>query len=100
MRRSEAGFVAAVAGAVLVAAGAAAFHPTWLPVAGGAVALLAGLLSLGTRGSLVLAVVGGWMVLSAFLPWAAAPWNLMLGGLAVVALGFLSGAAGAAAPDG
>lgn len=100
MRRSEAGFVAAVTGAVLVAAGAAAFHPTWLPVTGGAVALLAGLLSLGRRGSLMLALVGAWMVLSAFLPWAAAPWNLMLGGLAVVALGFLSGAAGAAASDG
>lgn len=100
MRRSEAGFAAAVAGAVLVACGAASYQPAWLPAAGGAVAIVSGVVTLGQRGSLLLALAGGWMILSAFLPWAAAPWNLMLGGLALLGLGFTSGATGAVAPGG
>lgn len=100
MARRESGFVAAVVGALLVACGAAAYHPAWLLAAAGAVAVLAGLLAVGQRGSLPLALAGGWLILPVFLPWAAAPWNAMLGGLALLAFGFASGAEGTASRAG
>ena len=100
MSRSATGFGASVAGALLVACGAAAYAPGWVLAAGGAVALLSGLASLGRRGSLLLGLAGAWLLVSAFLPWAAAPWNLMAGGLVVLGLGFLVGATWTPPEDG
>lgn len=97
MKRQDSGFAAAVAGAVLVSAGALQLLSGGLVTAVGAAAAGAGLASLGTRGSVVLALVGAWLLVSGIGGVAVASWNLMASGLAVTALGFLVGAVGSAA---
>lgn len=85
-------FVAAVAGAGLMAAGIVDYTAAWLFVAGGAVAVVAGLASLGGRGAVPLAAAGGWLLVSAFVGWAA-QWNALVGGILLVATAFLATAA-------
>ena len=85
-------FVAAVAGAGLMAAGILDYTVAWLFVAGGAVAVVAGLSGLGGRGAVPLLVAGAWLLVSAFVGWAA-QWNAMVGGILVVATAFLATAA-------
>lgn len=94
MSRQDIAFGAAILGAALVAAGAADYAAGWVFVVGGAGVLLAALVSAGTRGSLLLGLVGAWLLLSPLMEWATQQWNLFLAGIAVVALGTLVGAAG------
>lgn len=92
-------FAAAVFGAMLIAAGILDYTAAWLFVAGGAVAVLAGLLAVGGRGAVPLVVAGGWLLLSAFVGWDA-QWNAMAGGILTVATGFLATAVGPTEPGG
>lgn len=92
-------FAAAVFGAVLLAAGVLDYTEAWLFVAGGAVTALAGLLALGGRGAVPLVVAGGWLLLSAFVGWDA-QWNAFVGGILLVATGFLATAVGPTEPRG
>ena len=84
--------VAAVAGAVLMAAGILDYTAAWLFVAGGAVAVVAGLSGLGGRGTVPLLLAGAWLLVSSFVGWAA-QWNAMAGGILVVAAAFVATAA-------
>jgi len=85
-------FAAAVSGAVLVAAGVLDYTAAWLFVAGGAVAVLAGLASLGGRGAVPLVLAGAWLLVSSFAGWAA-QWNALAGGILALATAFLAVAA-------
>lgn len=96
MKRQDSGFAAAVAGAVLLSAGAMEIVSGGLVTAVGVVAAAAGLASLGTRGSVALALMGGWLLASGIGGVAMATWNLMASGLVVIPLGFLVGAVGSA----
>ncbi len=82
-------FVAAVAGAGLMVAGIIDYTAAWLFVAGGAVALVAGLSSLGGVGAVPLLMTGAWLLVSAFVGWAV-QWNALLGGILLVATAFLA----------
>lgn len=85
-------FAAAVSGGILMAGGILGFHPTWLFVAGGALAGLAGLVGLGGRGGVTLLLAGAWVLVTALVGWAT-QWNALAGGILLVAAGFLATAA-------
>lgn len=87
-------FAASVAGAALLAAGVLAFSATWLFLAVGALAALAGLVSLVGRGGIPLLIAGAWVLITSLVGWTA-QWNALLGGLLVLATGFLAVAGGA-----
>jgi hypothetical protein len=92
MSRDGFGYAASVIGAALVVAGLFAFTPTWVPLAGGLAAVVCGLLTLGGWGPWLLVAAGAWMAASSGIEWARRPWNLLVIGLAIVALGFVAGA--------
>lgn len=94
MNRQDMAFGAAVVGAVLLVAGVADYPAGWVFVVGGAAVALAAVASAGTRGSLLLGLLGGWLLVSPLIGWAAQQWNLFLAGIAAVTLGILVGAAG------
>ena len=94
MKRQDSALIAAVLGALLVAAGTVGVESTALVALVGAAAAVAGLVSMGTRGSAALMTVGAWLVISGLMDVAVTTWNLLLGGLMVASLGFLVGAVG------
>lgn len=89
---------ATVAGGLLMAAGIVDYTPAWLFVAGGGLAALAGLVSLGGRGAVPLVLAGAWVLVGSFVGWAV-QWNALLGGILVVATAFLAAATGAPAAE-
>ncbi|MFB6240242.1 MAG: hypothetical protein ABEJ46_01520 [Gemmatimonadota bacterium] len=82
-------FAAAVSGGVLIGGGILGFHPAWIFVAAGALCGLAGLLGIGERGGVSLLLAAAWLLVSAFVGWAAV-WNAFAGGILAVATGFLA----------
>lgn len=87
---------AAVAGALLMAAGILGYSEGWLFAAGGGAAALAGLVSLGGRGAVPLLLAGAWLLVSSFVGWAV-QWNALAGGILLVATSFVAAAAGSRA---
>lgn len=77
-----------------MAAGAADQAEAWVFLSGGAGVLLSGVLCIGTRGSVLMGLLGIWLLVSPATGWAAAQWNLLLAGIAAVTLGVLVGAVG------
>lgn len=98
MNREEIGFAAAVVGSGLVAAGVLNVTAAWVFVAGGLLVAVAGILCLGTPGSVPTVLTGAWISLSVLLPWAQAQWNLFLAGILAISLGFWVGAVAAKEP--
>lgn len=93
MRREDLPLVAATAGALLIVAGAYGLEARWIFVSGGVFVALPGLAAAGARGVALLFACGVWLAGSVLVGgWALAPWNLMVTGLAAVALGFLGAA--------
>lgn len=81
--------VAAVAGAVLMAAGILDYTAAWLFVTGGVLAVVAGLSALGGRGAVPLLLTGVWLLVSSFGGWAV-QWNALAGGILLVATAFVA----------
>lgn len=96
--RHELGVGACAVGALLMVAGVLGYAWDWVFLASGSAAGLFGLLSLGGRGSVLILLLGGWLLISPFVGWAAAQWNLLAAGIALLAVGFLAAAVGARAP--
>ena len=89
MKRQDSALIAAVLGALLVASGTVGLESTALVALVGAAAAVAGVVSIGTRGSAALSAM-----ISGLMDIAVTTWNLLLGGLMVASLGFLVGAVG------
>lgn len=92
MRREVFGFTACVVGAALVTLGLYAYVPTWVTLAGGLAVAACALLALGGWSASLLFVAGAWVAASTWIGWARQPWNLLVAGIAIVALGFQVGA--------
>jgi hypothetical protein len=92
MSRDGFGYAASVIGAALVVAGLYSYAPAWVPLAGGLAAAVCGLLTLAGWGPALLIVAGAWMAVSSGIDWARQPWNLLVFGVAILALGFMAGA--------
>lgn len=92
--KSDVGFGCSAVGAGMLAAGASGYVATWVFVVAGAALALGGLMTLGLRGSVLLALCGAWLALSVRVDGAAEPWNLLVSGIAAVALGFTVGVTG------
>lgn len=95
MDRSDLGFVGCCVGACVLAAGVLGYAAGWVFVAAGGLLAVAGLATLGIRGSAALLLTGAWLAASPAVPWAFAQWNLLVAGLLAVGLGFTVGVAGA-----
>lgn len=92
MSRDGFGYAASVIGAALVVAGLYSYAPAWVLLAGGLAAAVCGLLTLAGWGPGLLIVAGAWMAVSSGIDWARQPWNLLVFGVAILALGFMAGA--------
>jgi len=92
MSREVFGFAACVIGAALVTLGLYAYAPAWVTLAGGLAVAACGLLMLGGWSASLLFLAGAWLAASTWIPWARAPWNLLVAGIAIIALGFQAGA--------
>lgn len=95
--RTWSAVAAAVLGGVLTAAGVLDVTPAWVFVVVGGLSALAGLVNLGTRGSVALLAAGLWPVAFSAAG-LAEQWVLLSGGLLVVAAAFVVVAAGTTEP--
>jgi len=92
MSRESFGFAACVVGAALVGLGIYGYVPGWVTLVGGLAVAACGLLTFrGWSGGFLL-LMGAWVTASTWIGWAARPWNLLVSGIAIVALGFQVGA--------